>query len=248
MEGDRKIRRKTGIEGESRDRDSWIDRDVDKIQSKDSSEVVRKVKQQFSRHGIPKTLVADNGPQFLSNAFAIFTQNWDIEHVISSPHHSQSNGKAKFAVKIFKTLMKKASVGKRDICLSILEWRNTPSSGMQASPVQRLMPRRTMTLIPTIQSEFRPRVQRNVPEKLMQKCEDAKHYYDRNAKELPEIESRDSIRMRTTDGLKPPTWVPRQCEKTNTVWKICNHVAPRLFLVSPSVHLHDSLPELVVRG
>ena len=25
-------------------------------------------------------------------------------------------------------------------------------------------------------------------------------------------------------------------QKTNTVWKICNHVAPRLFLVSPSVH------------
>ena len=103
---------------------------------------------------------------------------------------------------IFKTLMRKASVGKRDIHLSILEWRNTPSSGMQASPVQRLMSRRTRTLIPTIQSEFRPRVQRNVPEKLMQKREHAKHYYDRNAKELPEIESGDSIRMRTADGLK----------------------------------------------
>ena len=43
------------------------------------------------------------------------------------------------AVKTAKTLQKKASEAHRDQWLNFLDYRNTPTEGMDSSPVQRLM-------------------------------------------------------------------------------------------------------------
>ena len=59
------------------------------------------------------------------------------------------NGKVENAVKTCKGLLLKAKEDKRDSLLAILSWRNTPSEGLSTSPVQRLMGRRTHTLLPT---------------------------------------------------------------------------------------------------
>ena len=50
--------------------------------------VIAKLKEQFARHGIPDTVVSDKGPQFDSDEFLNFTNQWDFEHVTNSPHHS----------------------------------------------------------------------------------------------------------------------------------------------------------------
>ena len=51
---------------------------------------------------------SDNGPQFMSVAFAMFCQTSDIKHIRTSPHHPASNGLAKRFVQLFKVAMKKA--------------------------------------------------------------------------------------------------------------------------------------------
>ena len=104
-----------------------------------TSDVIVATKEQFARHGIPVVVQSDGGPLFMSREFKLFASSWGFVHTCSSPYTSQSNGKAELAVKIAKRLLKKCP----DPYLALLEWRNTPISGMGSSPNQRLFSRRT---------------------------------------------------------------------------------------------------------
>ena len=75
--------------------------------TKSASKVINTLKAHFARHGIPETVVSDNGPQFDSEIFADFSQKWDFEHTTSSPHHSRANGLAESAVKAAERLLEK---------------------------------------------------------------------------------------------------------------------------------------------
>lgn len=43
----------------------------------------------FARFGIPDIFVTDNGPQFPSSEFSVFTRTWEFKHVTSSPTYAQ---------------------------------------------------------------------------------------------------------------------------------------------------------------
>ena len=73
----------------------------------------------------------------------------------SSPYHSQGNRKAKSAVKIGKTILKKSC--HEDPYLALLAYRNTPQQGYTYSPAQRLMSRKLQDIIPTAPSQLQPR-------------------------------------------------------------------------------------------
>ena len=79
----------------------------------------------------PRQLVTDNGPQFVSRDFLKFSKEWDFEHRTSSPHHSQSNGKAESAVKQAKKILLKCSKTGSDSFLALLDHRNRPPASMQ---------------------------------------------------------------------------------------------------------------------
>ena len=93
-------------------------------------------------------LVTDNGTQFTSTAFSGF-EEWQFEHQTSSPYYPHSNGCAENVVKTCKNLMKKEKADGQDPLLALLDWRNTPTEGIETSPVQRLMGCRTQNLLPT---------------------------------------------------------------------------------------------------
>lgn len=97
------------------------------------------LKQVFAIHGVPVTLISDNGPNYASAEFHQFTQAWDFQHLTSSPHYPKSNGKAESAVKIMKFIITKANKDGADVWKAILEWRNSPTPSQGSSPVQRLM-------------------------------------------------------------------------------------------------------------
>ena len=68
--------------------------EVDELQNNTCSiTVIEKLAKMFAEHGKPEKLLTDNGPQFRSNLFAKFTDDWKINHVTTSPHHDQVNGK-----------------------------------------------------------------------------------------------------------------------------------------------------------
>ena len=59
----------------------------------------------LAHHGIPETLISDNGPQFSSSEFKHFVA-YELENSISSQHYPQSNGLAEQMVKTVKKLLK----------------------------------------------------------------------------------------------------------------------------------------------
>ena len=61
-----------------------------------------------------------NGLQFTSRDFLRFTEEWDFEHLTSSPHHSQGNGKAESTVKESKKILRKCRVSGSDAFLDLL--------------------------------------------------------------------------------------------------------------------------------
>ena len=106
----------------------------------------------FLRYGVPDKIMSDNGPQFASAEFATFAKLWDFEHLTSSPRYPQSNGKAENAVKTIQMLFSKCRQSGQSEYLALLDWRNTPSEGMETSPAQRFFGRRCRTLLPTVES------------------------------------------------------------------------------------------------
>ena len=151
---------------------------------------------QFSRHGVPSKVISDNGPQFSSSDFAYFAKTYEFVHVTSSPGYPQSNGKAENAVKTVKRIMKKSLKSGEDLFLALLSWRNTPSEGMNSSPVQRLYGRRTRTLLPTKNKLLKPKIVTHVKKEMTVRKNKQKQYYDRNTKSLNDLEKGDIVRIR----------------------------------------------------
>ena len=70
--------------------------------------VIRKLKAHFARHSIPEQLLTDNSSQFTSRDFVRFAKEWEFEHLMNSPHHSQGNGKTVSAMKEAKKILRNA--------------------------------------------------------------------------------------------------------------------------------------------
>ena len=82
---------------------------------------------------------------------------------------------------------------KSDQYMALLDHRNTPTQGLDSSPVQRFMSRRTRTLIPTT-AEL-PQVV-NETERQRQRVEKQVWYHNTGAKPLPELKVGDVVRMK----------------------------------------------------
>lgn len=140
-------------------------------------------------------MVSDNGPQFDSDEFRRFAREWEFEHVTSSPGHAQSNGLAESAVKTVKRLIRKAHEDGKDRWLALFDHRNTPTEGMRNSPVQRLMSRRTRTLLPAGETLLKPKLAESVQEERNKVKRKQAFYYTRNAKNLLPLEKGDTVRL-----------------------------------------------------
>ena len=126
--------------------------EIDYLSSTSSKYVITKLEAHFARMGIPETVVSDIGPQFSSSDLAHFSKKWGFEHAPSSPHHSRSNGKVESSVKSAKKMTRQAKKCGEDQYISLLNIRNTPSQGVDSRPAQRLLGRRTKTIVPTARS------------------------------------------------------------------------------------------------
>ena len=171
---------------------------MDRLPNTKASTTILKLKSHFACYGIPDQVISDNGPQFTSDEFAEFSRKWDFEHLTSSPGNSKANGKAESGVKTVKRILKKSIRAGTDPYLAVLDYRNTPTQGTTTSPAQRLMSRRTKTLLPTTQSLLLPRTINLEVEKkeLRQRQQAQAKYYNRSAKDLPSLSEGDVVRMK----------------------------------------------------
>ena len=142
---------------------------VDALPDTTSRNVINKLKVYFARYGIPDVCISDNGPQFSSDEFKAFCNKWLFEHNTSSPGYPQSNGTAEQAVKAAKTFTWWRRQRKLEQIHTFLSHKNTPTQGLDSSPVQRLMNRRTKTLLPTTANLLKPKLCANVSRSFLQK-------------------------------------------------------------------------------
>ena len=99
--------------------------EIAKLNLESSTAVIKHVKSIFARHGIPlEVVVSDNGPQYSSREFAMFSKEYGFIHSTSSPKHPQSNGEAERGVQTVKALLKKAE----GPYLALLAYHSTPIS------------------------------------------------------------------------------------------------------------------------
>lgn len=186
------------------------------LKSLSTAETVKSIKRMIATHGIMDILISDNGPQFASREFAEFTGNYNIRHNTSSPLRPQSNGLAEKAVQTIKHLMIKCSRAGDDFYLALLDLRNTPRENV-GSPVQRLMGRRTQTLIPTTDALLKPHTlePEAVTSGLSHMKATQKRYYDQGKRKLPAVKPDSAIRIQTPQGWKPAEYV-REHEAPNS--------------------------------
>ena len=169
--------------------------EINELRTISSASLIAVIRPHFARHGIPEFVISDNGTQYASADFNNFPDNWGFRHIFSSPLHPQGNGKAENAVKTAKNLLKKSKAAHTDPLLAILEWRNTPTEGMDSSPAQRLMSRRTRTSLPTTLELLRPEVP-NVGHLIEGTKAKQRKYYNRHAKNLSPLKKGQAVRMK----------------------------------------------------
>ena len=173
--------------------------EVDRLNDTTATAVIRVLKSHIGRWGIPSTLISDNGPQFTAAQFETFLSEWEIQHHTSAPGHPNANGKAQSGVKTAKQMMKKCKRSNTDRFMALLEIRNTPTHYAGSSPSQRLINRRTRTLLPMTHNILRSRGE------LEHECDKikVKHnqtmqatYYNRRANDLQVFKEGDRVRLK----------------------------------------------------
>ncbi|KAF7257379.1 hypothetical protein EG68_08998 [Paragonimus skrjabini miyazakii] len=184
--------------------------EIEKLNTTSAEQIIGRLKAQFARYGIPECLRSDGGPQFSAQQFAEFAEKWRFKYEVSSPHHSQSNGKAESVVKEANKIMKKCLTAKEDVYQALLEHRNTPSADIDLSPAQRLMGRRTRTRISLVEDRLALQTITwdTVRKRLKQPMERKRQVYNKGSHELPRLDEGNTV------WIQPFGMGPRDCGRT----------------------------------
>ena len=123
---------------------TWLD--VQVMQSITTAKTIEKLRAIFATHGLPKTVVSDNGPSFTSDDFKSFMHSNGIRHNIikSAPYHPSTNGLAERAVQTVKQGLRqvKGATVQEKLSKFLHKYRITPHSTTGISPSELLMGRR----------------------------------------------------------------------------------------------------------
>ena len=162
--------------------------EIERLTDKSSQSVINKIKKIFARHGIPKELHTDNGPEYTAQSFKHFTEQWDFRHVTSSPHFPQSNGFVERAIQTVKKSLKKAHDGNEDPYLTLLILNTTPGAD-GVSPAMHLFNHQPRTTLPSLNMTHTSSTSKINPKEIVKS-------YNQHAKDLPDITPGTVVRVR----------------------------------------------------
>ncbi|XP_031554055.1 uncharacterized protein K02A2.6-like [Actinia tenebrosa] len=112
----------------------WLE--VEIMSSTVSEVTIDRLRDMFARFGLPKQLVSDNGPQFMSQEFAEFTKRNGIKHPCRTlPSEIERTG---------RTAEGNGSI-KQKLAQFLFSYRNTPNSTTGQTPAELMLKRRPRT-------------------------------------------------------------------------------------------------------
>ena len=185
---------------------------------------------------------------FNSKEFDEFAKEWGFKQTTSSPTYAQSNGMSEKAVQTVKRILKKAD----DPYIGLMEYRNTPVTGMTYSPSQLLMSRIARTKIQISQELLLPAVASEAKQQLAQQQKRQKQNYDKSTKPLPPLEIGENVHLRQgTSGYQPPyqDWPQPQDHISSPPPMDSNTVETDVTFLRPTFHQpsQQTKPRLMMR-
>ncbi|XP_055613045.1 uncharacterized protein K02A2.6-like [Uranotaenia lowii] len=104
--------------------------EVFRIRSTTTTATLEILQETFARY--PRTLVTDNSSQFVSSTFKQFCESNGVCHIITAPHHPQSNGQADRFVDALKRDLNKLVKGEsretfQHLQIMLSTYRSTPN-------------------------------------------------------------------------------------------------------------------------
>lgn len=162
---------------------------------------IDKLRQVFAVHGLPDTLVSDNGPTFTSEMFSEFTEQNGIRHIRTAPFHPASNGLAERAVQTVKEGLKRMTGGSLSTRLSrfLFKYRLTPQTTTARTPAEMLMGRRPKSRLDLLRPDLRAKVVR--------KQEKQKEGHDLHARER-QLKPGDNVYVKNFRSSSNQQWLP----------------------------------------
>lgn len=222
--------------------------EVFSLPSMKSVTVISKLKSIFSRHGIPKVVFSDGGTQFTASTFQEFSKAWGFSHKTSSPLYAQANGMVERTVQTLKNMLVKAVHDKKDLYLTMLEYRNTPLTDKIPSPAEMLYCCRLRGILPCTQNVLKPRVFKNVRKDLLERQTVQKCNFDKAARPMRKLLVGENVLIKllndkwikcTVVGYKPESngraYVLKNCVSGKVYVRNRFHIKPL-----PSQTLVDS--------
>jgi hypothetical protein len=133
-----------------------------------ASRTVEMLEEMFSRFGLPKLIVSDNGTQFASALFAEFCESKGIKHIRTAPYHPQSNGQAERFVDILKRGLLKLKGEEKELNPNVVNqvlfsYRSTPSAALSfKTPAELFLSRKLRSVLDLLIPNSRQTTKRQV--------------------------------------------------------------------------------------
>lgn len=140
----------------------WME--VEKVPNTASEPTIRSLQRIFATHGLPDTIVTDNGTAFTSDQFIKFCRQNGIRHVRSAPRHPSTNGLAERAVQTFKTAVRKMDSGipiDFRVLKFLARYRITPQTTTGRAPAELLLRRVPKIHLDLLRGDVEARVEKN---------------------------------------------------------------------------------------
>ena len=180
----------------------WLE--VVPVSSMSASTTINHLRSIFATHGLPDSIVSDNGATFKSDEFQQFLAQNQIRQIFVAPYHPSSNGQAERMVATTKQTLKRIIHGNWKVRLArfLFSQHVLPCTTTGKSPAELLMNRRLTTLLDRLHPDL------NMEMKLKQ----SKQIDSDADKRLRTFEKEDPVYIKNyTEGAP---WIPAKIVET----------------------------------
>lgn len=132
------------------------------MKSTTAEQTIKVMRNVFARNGLPKQIVSDSGPQFISESFALFMKRHGILHVRTATAKPSSNGLVERFNATFKTSIRAMQSETNDLNVKmnnfLLTYRNSVHSTTNETPAKMFLGRDLRNRLDLIKPDVKQRV------------------------------------------------------------------------------------------
>ena len=181
-----------------------------------SSLVVSRLREFFSRFGVPEELATDGARVYTSYEVEEFLQRYGVRHMVSSAMFPHSNQRAELGVKVSKRLIREntgpgGTLNTDKFCRAMMAYRNTLDRDTSRSPAEVLFGRLLRDHLPNPGSRYKPREEwrllaRDRESALAKRAARNSEELTRGTRDLGKLTLGAHVRVQNQTREKPTRW------------------------------------------